>query len=240
MRQLTVYIAHRELYFQQVFAGIMREVTAAKGWRVHAPTHFDIRAELGRSPAQGDAMILSLTPACHNLARALHVPFVDVAFEHDGHLICPHVMPDHAAAGRLVAEHFLNCGYKAFGFIGSAQQPPPFWVRARYQGFREALQNAQHHCITYAMDEQGSPDVFGAHDRHFAAWVAALPEPVALLLASTEQAATVLDACRSRGLSIPEHVALAGIGNEDALCRALQPQLSNVELDGYSAVRYAA
>jgi LacI family transcriptional regulator len=63
-------------------------------------------------------------------------PIVEV-FERNGPAVFPRVLPDDLAAGRLAADHFLQRGFRNFGFFGDGGLP---WSREREVGFREQIE----------------------------------------------------------------------------------------------------
>ncbi len=89
--------------------------------------------------------ILAWLGAGDDLAEfVLHAgkPTVDFSFRRP-HLPFAHVLEDHPAAGRLVAEHFLARGLRNFIYYSDA----PNWVyQERGQGFIEAITRAGRKC----------------------------------------------------------------------------------------------
>jgi LacI family transcriptional regulator len=77
--------------------------------------------------------------------------------------------------------------------------------------------------------------------RQLAAWVAALPKPIAVLAANDVCGTRLIDACRSANIRIPEQVAVLGVDNDEVLCRLTSPPLSSIDLDtstiGYQAAQ---
>jgi LacI family transcriptional regulator len=57
----------------------------------------------------------------------------------------------------------------------------------------------------------------------------ALPKPVGVAACYDVLGLRLLDACRRRGLVVPEQVAVVGAGNDNLLCSLSDPPLSSVE-----------
>ena len=83
-----------------------------------------------------------------------------------------------------------------------------------------------------------------ASDRYradLADWLAALPKPAAVMLAGDYHAPDLPVACAMAALTIPFDVAVLGVDNDPALCEAIAPPLSSIELpfeeEGFEAAR---
>ena len=127
------------------------------------------------------------------------------------------------AGGRLAAEHLLSLGVLHFAFAGEAEDP--HWSRARRRGFRAALARRGASFSDFPLRGRG-----GVRTR-LAAWLAALPRPVAVFAAYDVLARLALDACARAGLSVPDDVAVLGFDDDELLCLSSRPPLSSIGID---------
>ncbi len=132
------------------------------------------------------------------------------------HRLFSGVEVDHVAGGRLAAAYLWERGYRRLAFIGGDIEIPGYTLqtsRLRLTGFRQFLA------------EQGEqlPEVYVRlteydleHARQEAERLLALPEPPqAIFAASDTLALGVLKAARSRGLSMPQALAVIGFDDLD-------------------------
>ena len=128
----------------------------------------------------------------------------------------PRVVLDHAMAGRLAAQHFLDRGFRNFLYYSFADN----WTyQARGASFVEELERVGCGCKWL----KGHLVKTTRHDR--SAWsvrqkwleqeLRSAAKPVAIFTANGAHALEVLEACESVGARIPDDVAI--IGWEDAL-----------------------
>ena len=177
--------------------------------------------------------------------RNTRKPVVEL-FERDSRAHFPRILPDDDATGRLAAEHFLQRGFRHFGFFGDGAMP---WVRAREAGFRREIERAfaarggpggGGGAFTVSSFEQGNRSVGAAvggnlHRRQSAAmgeWLVSLPKPVGVLAANDLWGFELVQAARERGLHVPDGVAILGIDNDELLCEISHPPLSSVRIGG--------
>ena len=71
-------------------------------------------------------------------------------------------------------------------------------------------------------------------------WIEQLPKPCGVLSCTDNNAKDVLDACRVRGIKVPEEVAVCGVGNNPRLCDNVNPTLTSIEMDFEAAAFKAA
>lgn len=167
-------------------------------------------------PRQYDGVMLTLrdSPEAVAAARQLaaaDIPVVDLTIERPD-VRLPRVVSDHAAIGRAAAAHFRARGFTNLAWFSSR------WTnvhRLRYEGFRAGCAAAPARW-TRADLEARLRDV---------------PKPVGVLTYNDVDAARLVSACRAYGLSVPEDVAVLGIGNDTFLCENQFVPLSSVEQD---------
>jgi len=70
-------------------------------------------------------------------------------------------------------------------------------------------------------------------------WLKKLPRPVGIFALYDGYAAALLECCIEAGVSVPEHAAVLGRGNEELIYRRTRPPLSSIAVDG-EAIGYKA
>lgn len=197
-------------------------VRACRQWGPDA-----ILAHLGTRPIARQVLRIGkpvVDVAC--ALRDLPVPVVDV---------------DHAAVGRLAAEHLLDRGFRNFGYYGSRRA---HYSRLRERSFRQRLGEAGaavSSCHAEYLSELPGTRSWQGLDQRVRGWLLELPKPVAILTSNDTPARHLADLCRQAGLRVPDDVALLGIDNDELECCLTSPPLSSVAIPaeqiGYEAAR---
>lgn len=224
-------------HHHQVFAGIQRYAREAGHWQTLINPYADLLFDQPGGHPGVDGIVARATPALAGRARAAGVPVVNVWLNSAAEGL-PTVVADVAEAGRLAAHHLLARGFRAFGYLGFADQ-----AGSRLQGdaFREAVAAHGHVC-----SERLVPDQFDhtpQHWQHFQAtvqdWMRHWPPAIGVLVVNDLLCRYLAEACRERGLAMPHAVALVGSGNEVLVDTAADPSLSSIDF-GYERVGYRA
>jgi LacI family transcriptional regulator len=167
----------------------------------------------------------------------------------------PRILPDDVATGELAGRHFLERGFRHFGFFGDRRM---LWSREREVGFRLEIERQFRARADATASGGGSgrgstssrgftfasygevdagvrvPAAFGASARRRAAamgdWLASLPKPLALFAANDLWGFELVQAARERGLHVPDQVAVLGVDNEELLCEIAHPPLSSIRM----------
>ncbi len=155
---------------------------------------------------------------------------------------------DHAAVGRLAAEHFLDHRFTNFAFCG--YEGIVFSDRRR-DAFAERLRRDRLDCICYKTPENAlgnyRADIFrgewfrtGTDCAQMLAWVRKLPKPVAVFCSHDLRAYQLARICREAGIDVPRDVAILGVDNDEIICSFSSPMLSSVDPDAFSVGKTAA
>jgi LacI family transcriptional regulator len=158
----------------------------------------------------------------------------------------PRILPDDVATGEMAARHFLERGFRHFGFFGATWM---LWSGERGAGFRQEIERTFNERAKNAKDgepprefsfsnygaiDQSAPSVLrGSHERRRAAmgdWLASLPKPVAVFAANDLWGSELVQAARERSLRVPDDVAILGVDNEELLCELSHPPLSSIRM----------
>lgn len=148
--------------------------------------------------------------------------------------VLPGVYPDYEAAVRLAVTHLVDRGLRRLAFC-----PAP--LRGADRPWDAGARHAQSSgCEADVFVPPACRSGDGPDHEAVLAWLAGLARPVGVIAADV-RAVQMLAACRARGLSVPDDVAVVGIGDDDVLCQLATPALTSVTIDrmriGHEAAR---
>lgn len=201
----------------------------------HGPWHLRVeprgRTEHLSLPADwsGDGVIARITSQrMHQSLRSLGLPVVNISsIELDG---CdwPRVTSDWPASARLMADHFLDRGFRHFAYAGPLKHA---YVRQHLDAVQTALRAARNQsqvaCFDYRFQSVTNRG-WAVQDQKLTRWLERLPKPLAVIGWATEAAAHVLDACRNAGLAVPDEVAVLSSDEDSLLNNATVPPMSGL------------
>lgn len=178
------------------------------------------------------------TPALVQHCAELQIPLVDLNDTAPFPGI-PKIRPDNVGMGHLGAEHFIERGYRNFGFCGFLNEG---WSRERRDGFMEGLNLAGHACHVFDVEYPGDLTPFwdAKQTTVLSAWLRRLPKPIAIMACGDLRALQVIGAAQTAGLLVPEQVAVLGANNDTIRCDLAYPPLSSVEPNAFQSGYQAA
>lgn len=151
--------------------------------------------------------------------RRLGVPLVDTALGERNVSLA--VSLDNDAVGRLAAEHLARLGLRHFGYCG---------VRGS-----KASEERRRSFAKHLASRGGEVDAFAQSVREgesqmepLIRWLQKLPKPVGVLTFDDKLGERLLSACRWFELSVPQEVAVLGVGNDELMCEVSWPSLSSI------------
>ncbi len=156
-----------------------------------------------------------------DVAKRLSVPLVDTAISEVD--VPMSVSLDNAAVGRLAAEALTRLGLKHFGYCGVRGK------RASDERRSYFTQHLQKSSFTLAAFVQRVAEG-ESRMKPLTNWLTSLPKPVGILTFDDKLGERVLAACRWSGLSVPDWVAVLGIGNDDLISKLTWPSLSSINV----------
>ena len=205
-----------------------------------------VQDRLGYQPPvwRGDGMLVTLRTdaATADLVKRVRrngMPVVDLTVNRPDIRI-PRVTSDHAAIGRLAAEHFAARDFRHAAWFSLG------WTHVHTLRF-DALAAT---CRRLGMDAplkwtytDMAPAAHLGNWRTFArtlgARLVSAPKPLAVLTYDEADAVRLLAVCQEQSISVPEEVAILSIGNDPILCENQSVTLSsidqNLERGGYEA-----
>ena len=220
-------------------AGVAR-YAKEHGW------HLMVQDRLGyQSPVwRGDGALVTLrTDAamadCVKHLRRAGTPVVDLTINRPD-IRLPRVTSDHAALGRLAAEHFAERDFRHVAWFSLG------WThvhKLRLEALaatcrRLGMASPQKWVYTEIVPDTNLGN-WSTFVRVLGARLADSPRPLAVLTYDEADAVRLLAVCREQSISVPEEVAILSIGNDPILCENQSVTLSsidqNLERGGYEA-----
>lgn len=225
---------------REILRGIARYVREVGPWSIaHEPRSLEESVPRWLQRWRGEGIIARVQD--QRIARAIAavgVPTVDVLGVVQG-LPFPLVHTDDQAIGRLGAEHLIDQGFRRFGFFGIEGEN---WSDHRGEAFAERVAAAGCTCAMHAMPRHTARlERWEDSERDLAAWLAHIPKPAGVMIASDQLGPHTLEACRRANVMVPDDVGVIGVDNDGPLCEVSDPPLSSVWPDhrrvGYEAAR---
>ncbi len=223
-RQVALLIETSNAYGRGLLQGVVHYIREHQPWSFHL-------MEQGRGedpPAwierwAGDGIIARIeTPRIAQAVVKAGVPAVDVSA---ARLVpaLPWVETDDQQIARLAAGHFVERGFRHFGFCGDARFNWSVW---RENHFRSEIEVAGQTMHCFRPTNSGGD--IAAETADLRRWLQNLPKPIGIMACYDIRGQQVLDACRSAGLAVPDEVAVIGVDNDALLCELASPPLSSV------------
>lgn len=240
MKRVAILVETALASGRSILNGISQYVHEHDDWSVFLPTGYQGSTEPGGLEQwDGDGIIARVTnPEVLQNIQLKAVPVVDVL----GNVAAspyPLVKSDDRAIGRLVANHFMESGHRNFAFIGLSDER---WSLEREATFLESAHERGAGVARYHLSpSEKQAGHWNDNVRKLVDWLAGLPKPLALMVASDQFGPMVLKACQRLDISVPEEVSVVGVDNDRPFCDLCRPRLSSVEPDhrraGYEAAR---
>jgi len=234
--KVALLVETSNTYARGLLQGIVSYMHEHRPWSIYLAEH----SRGQRSPSwlnrwQGDGVIARVENAsiAATVCR-LRAPTVDMSA---ARLIpsIPWVETDDVAIARLAAQHLMERGFRHFAFVGDNNFN---WSRWREAAFVRLVQEAGCDCSVRHYSTIPSEARDSSIER-IGAWLSKLPLPVGIMAAYDPLGKHVLDACRQRGIEVPDEAAVIGVDNDEVFCTLAEPSMSSIILDthrtGYAA-----
>lgn len=239
--RVAVLIETSTSWGKDLVKGIVKYVRGSRHWNFHVDwygVHEELRLPNGW---RGDGIIARLTNK--TLVRqilSLGIPAVNTSWSVAAHSNIPQVTTDERAMARLAAEHFLERGFKNFGYVGVSDQRnyvdhcgPTYAEKILARGFNYHEYRPQ----ASNVKSVGPGNRFANLSR----WLKKIPKPVAILAWDAVRGRLITESCRKLGLRVPEDVSVLVSFDDALMCEVSSPPLSGVsdcpELLGFEAAK---
>ena len=162
--------------------------------------------------------------------KALKVPVVNVSGIQLPGVDFPRVMTNLDASARLAAQHFIDRGFRHFGYFTLEGLS---YVATHQQGFVNAVTEAGCDFASFeAKPTMGAEPDWNLDLEKLGSWLKSLPKPVAVLTWNPSSAREIIYACDLVGLLVPEEVAVLSGADDELLCDVLFMPISGVQSAG--------
>ena len=212
---------------RQIVRGVARHVRETGKWSVyHEPEHIVEVVPRWFKDWQGDGVIVRIrSEKALEILLETGLPVVDVLGD------CPHpsiplVQVDSGLVGKMAASHFLDRGFRSFGFCGRLG---PRWVHQRQAAFVHALEVAGFPCSVHMLPHWEHKAWYTERTQaELGTWISQLATPAAIMAANDVLGRRILEACHRIGTLVPEEVAVLGVDNDEVSCELCTPTLSSI------------
>lgn len=224
-----------------VLAGC-QQFAAEAGWDCVINPFADRALASRQSGRSFDGVIGHASPALAKAAGRAGVPVVNVtvnASEDSPVLKLPAVLPDCEAAGALAAEHLLARGFRHFGFLGFARNT---FSRRQRKGYHAVLKREGFSCNDhqFGMNRHiANAEGWESFTSKLEEWVDTWTLPIGLYVTEDLPCRYLIDVCQSKGLQVPQDVAIVGSHDDVVICTSSSPTLSSID-HGYLEIGYRA
>lgn len=142
----------------------------------------------------------------------------------------PSVYTDDRALGRVVADYFIERGFKNFAYCGSCLSSAPCSVH-RGNGFAEQVKSGGFNFSSFPALDRRLREVDWIRDRETVIrWLKSMHRPLALFTDNDSCGRIIADICRKQGILVPEEIAIIGVNDDEMICEFSNPHLSSVKL----------
>jgi len=223
-------------YDHRVYQGIAQYCTE-NDW--HLSSYFFSDRQIPKNWS-GDGAITCFGDALSDFIVNLDMPKVDVSLRDDVPIDIPRVVVDNEQIGRRAAKHFLQRGFREFAFFSGENVA---FNQIRKESFFQVLSDAG--VLDDSMHEivQPTDDIirdWRAHIDCLVEQIDKLPRPLAVFTGQDNLGVTLVEACVKAGISVPNEVAVLGVGNTDFLCDCSVVPLSSIDTNLVDLGYYAA
>lgn len=238
-KHILVVFSKFDLTHRQMLGGILKYAheNCASTWKTQLELRDISRRSLAELKSGGfDGIIAAvINPADRRKYFATGLPVVlyePTLAKWDHSKRPPHAITffnDHMAEGRTAANYFLERGYREFAYVGTPE--PIVWNEARRKGFVSVLSQKGFHCRIYPQTPHRERGDFIHESRRLVRWLERLPTGTALFAVHDERAQQIASLADRAGISIPEHIAILGVDDDELLCTTASPTLSSIPVN---------
>lgn len=240
MRRVALLIETSRTYGRDLLRGVKRYAQEHGPWSLFVEVRdLETRPPVWLRNWDGDGILTrSGSAAIATAVRRPGVPAVELRSTRRGSTF-PFVGVDNTLVAAMVAEHFLERGFRHFGVF--ALDTEHFFIERR-QSFVSYLRERGHECAVLRQPGKSEkPEQWEAQQKRLMNWLSDLPRPTAVMACTDQLGCWLLDACSRSSIRVPEDVAIVGVENDETITTMSTPPLSSVRLAGeqigYEAAR---
>lgn len=149
----------------------------------------------------------------------------------------PTILTSADRIGVLAAEHLLERGFKNFAYCGFETLP---WSLNRHGSFIQRIQKSGSQVESFFCSVKKIDNPSEKEQKRLTKWLEFLPKPAGIMACNDDMGRSILEACKSADISVPEQIAVVGVDNDQLTCELTDPPLSSVALHSKKAGYKAA
>lgn len=250
LRHVLLLVDTSRAYGRGLVHGVARYNHDHGQWSIYFKPHaLDDLPPSWLHESQADGILTRITDRrMADAVLACNIPAVDLRGMVP-RLPIPFVGVDQAAVAKLAAKHFLERGFKQFGFCGLPRGTHPHmdWLG---ESFVTLIEEAGYTCSVFAArlgprrgeaweSQQNRIAQWADQQLRLSQWIRSLSKPVGIFACHDDRGLQVLDACRRANILVPEQAAVIGVDNDPYLCELAIPPLTSID-DAPQEIGYQA
>lgn len=149
----------------------------------------------------------------------------------------PTILTNADQIGVLAAEHLLERGFKHFAYCGFEMLA---WSLHRHSSFTERIQKAGFQADHFLSSVKQISSPSEKQRKRLSDWLISLPKPAGIMACNDDMGRSILEACKSAQIPVPEQIAVVGVDDDPLICELTDPPLSSVALHSEKAGYEAA
>ena len=146
------------------------------------------------------------------------------------------VITDTDGAAHLAAMHFVQRSFQHLAFVGDLDRVS---TNSLGEVFQKSIRELAGSILFHKCPDESLAATRPTQIDSIGRWIKSLPKPLGIFAGCDKFGFDVLEACRHSNISVPNEVAVIGVGNDKLICELADPSLSsisfNAEAAGYRA-----
>ncbi|QGQ99773.1 DNA-binding transcriptional regulator [Paenibacillus psychroresistens] len=237
-KQVALLIETSNEYARGLLSGINAYLREHSSWSVYLGEYSRNNIDLSwLSHWYGDGIIARIeNEETANYIKSSGLPAIDLSASRRIPSL-PCVETNDLSIAIMAAEHFIERGFKSFGFYGDSRYQ---WSTLRGAYYQNYLISKGYICHSFetqtdSLQEQS----WYLSKEKLIDWLKELPKPIGIMACYDIRGQQLLEACRLADLAVPDEVAVIGVDNDALLCELSNPPLSSIQTNalktGYRA-----
>jgi len=183
-----------------------------------------------------DGIIGRIKQECYLETQRLDIPCVNLWYNSYLQSKIPSCLINFYEAGKLAAQHLLNRGFKKITVIDFKDQSSIHFK----EGISSVLKPLRYSLkfYHYNRDAAETSKTWEKQQNEFEEWFKDWTYPMAI--ASSASIVNIATFCKSKGLRIPEDVAIVLTGIESGVCESIKPLITTIDTNYYQTGYEAA
>ncbi len=240
--KVMLMIEDSRSYGRGLLRGISRYVRIHTPWEIISPLSsykdgdYIFKKTIQKEVPYDGAIIRELDKKTMSSIMGLKVPII--AVRHTSEAIeWPGIITNCEEIGRIGANHFIDRGFKNFGYCGLGNM---CWSRHREASFGKNVAQAGGKFFAYRQPPNKKNRVWEAEKPILVKWLRELPKPIGIMTCTDDRALGVIDACMIAEIQVPEEVAILGVDDDHLVCDMAAVPISSISLNSQKAGFQAA